>query len=136
MKRTGFKPRAKPFSAKTRKPMSGKSAKRTAHHASQEGKDGLAYMMAVKTLPCVVCGIEPSEAHHCRCRPPYDERSIYQRMPSNLKSGPRDTIPLCTKCHRGANGYHTSPATWRERNGPDYRFIASTRAKINAMGVI
>jgi hypothetical protein len=128
VKRTGFKPRGKPFSAKARKPIKPKSTKRATQHASQQGKDDLAYMGRVKEMDCAACGRHgPSDAHHCKDKPPFDERDIYQRLPIGCKSGPQDTIPLCKDCHQGANGYHTSPKLWNERHGPDYGFLTFVR---------
>ena len=115
MKRTGFKSRGKPLSAK--KPMNKVSAKRKAYRASEEGKAGITHMLAVKQLPCCICGVEgQSEAHHCRSG---------GMMRDDLK-----TIPLCPECHRGPSGYHMAKRTWEAANGPDHGYIEQTLERL------
>lgn len=80
--------------------------------------EGLAHMMAVKSLPCVVCGCPaPSEAHHC----------ISLRYGSR-KVSDFDTIPLCYACHRGPQGIHANKAAWEARHGPDTGFLPRVAA--------
>jgi len=121
MKRSGF--------SSQRKPMAQKSRKRAKQHASSEGKADLAYMGRVKQLPCCVCRKPgPSDAHHCKDKPPQVLESVYQIVPWGCKSGPRDVIPLCKAHHQdGPEAYHVSPADWNEANGPDYGYILETR---------
>lgn len=122
---------------KPRKGMRKVSKKRAQHRASQVGKDGLAYMAAVKQLPCVICRAPPpSDAHHCKSKPPANEPHAYERLPAaGRKSGDRDTIPLCHDgCHQeGPLAFHMGQRSWEARNGPDYQFIPSTRAAVAAM---
>lgn len=121
---------------KPRKRMSAKSKKRTAQHTSSEGQADLAYMGCVKQLPCVVCGAYGVDAHHCKDLPPMGECGPYDKSPhTHGRSGARDTIPLCPHdCHNGGPlSLHKNRRAWRERNGPDYKFIPATRAKVAAM---
>lgn len=97
------------------------SKKRAKHRASAEGKAGLAYMRAVKGLPCCICGAAPpSEAHHVIC-------GRY----STRKASDFDTIPLCAWCHRiGPESVHNAKASFEARHGPDHAFVPLTRAKL------
>lgn len=119
MKRTGLKPRSKPLTAKTR--INPVSAKRRKHRASREGQEATAYMLAVKRLPCCICGAPPpSEAHHC----------ISGRY-SARKSSDWHTIPLCAKHHRiGPDAIHEGKASWEARHGPDTDYIEQTQIAI------
>jgi hypothetical protein len=72
---------------------------------------GIAHMMRVKALRCVVCHRPgPSEAHHCRS--------------GGMARDDFKTIPLCVNCHRGPHGYHTRKRTWEAENGPDHEYLA------------
>ncbi len=116
------------------KPLPRTSRKRAKQHASSEGKADLAYMGRVKQLPCCVpgCGAAaPSDAHHCKDKPPQVLENVYQKLPWGCKSGPKDTIPLCKIHHQhGPDAYHVSPARWNEANGPDYGYIIETRRQL------
>ena len=96
----------------------------------------MAYMRAVKQLPCCVCGAPPpSDAHHCTHRPLDGEPHAYTLEPAaGRRSGDRDTIPLC-KCHHqtGPEAIHNGKASWRMKHGPDFGFIPATRAAVAAM---
>ena len=108
LKRTGFKSRGKPLTAK--KPMRKRSPKKAAYMASQERKDALAHMGRVKQLPCIVCAAPPpSEAHHC--------------TGDGMARDDMKTIPLCYACHRGPRGYHAAKRTWEANNGKDYDLV-------------
>lgn len=100
------------------------SAKRAAHRASKAGQDGLAYMRAVKRLPCAVCGAPPpSDAHHC----------IHDRY-GVRKASDCSVIPLCKTHHQdGPEAIHNGKETWRAKHGADHGFIKSTRAAVAAM---
>lgn len=100
------------------KPMRKVSKKRAAHRASKDGQAGLAYMGAVKQLPCCICGAPPpSDAHHC----------FHDRYGA-LKENDFLTIPLCKLDHQdGPEAIHKIKRTWREMHGPDYGFVESTR---------
>lgn len=128
----GLKP-DKPEKA-PRKGMRRKSKKRAAQEASPEGRSDLEYMGNVKQEPCCACGKPgPSDAHHCKDKPPAGEPHAYKRLPIGCKSHARDTIPLCKMCHQdGPEAYHRSPVAWRAKHGPDYGFIPSTRAAVAA----
>src|SRR6056297_845812 len=127
MKRTALK-RKTPMqrgSAKLKaKRVNAVSRKRKAYRASEEGQIALAYMQAVKRLPCVVCGAPPpSEAHHC----------INGRFGSR-KTSDFDVIPLCAEDHHtGPLAIHNGSKAWAERNGPDTGYIEQTRAAVRAM---
>lgn len=110
MKRSPFKP--------SRKPMKRVSDKRRAYRASDEGQAALAYMAAVKGLPCVICGKPgPSEAHHV----------IHGRY-SARKASDFDVIPLCVAHHReGPEAIHSGKLTWAMKHGPDYSYIPAVR---------
>ena len=90
------------------------------------------YMLAVKRLTCCTCGRHgPSDAHHCRDLPDYDERGLYTRLPGAAqKSGDRDTIPLCQTCHWT---FHNRRSEFHRLYGKDYGFIAPTRALLADM---
>jgi len=118
MKRTGFKSRGKPLSAK--KPMNRTSKKRRNYRASDEGRAAMEYMGLVKQLPCCICNAPgPSEAHHCRSD--FMARDDFK------------TIPLCIPCHKGPNGYHGAKKPWEAKNGPDHGFVEETRKKVGEM---
>ena len=93
-----------------------------------------AYLGAVRQLPCCACGRHaPSEAHHCRDMPDYDERGLYERLPGAAqKSGDRDAIPLCGTCHWE---FHNRRLTFHALHGRDYTYIGPTRAAISKMEV-
>jgi len=115
VKRTGFKSRGKPIRKF--------SAKRKARRASQEGQQALAYMQAVKQLPCAVCGAAPpSDAHHVIC----------DRY-GTAKASDWDTVPLCKAHHQdGPEAIHNGKASWRAKHGPDYGYIESTASLVLA----
>lgn len=114
LKRTGFT--SKP------KPMRKVSAKRRAYRASEEGKAAMAYMRAVKSLPCCVCGAPgPSDAHH----------PIHDRY-GTRKASDFDVVPLCKIHHQdGPNAIHNGKQSWREQHGPDHGFIDQTRKAVD-----
>lgn len=92
-----------------------------------------AYMAEVKQLPCCVCGAPPpSDAHHCQHWPDDIENHPYTRLPgAAMKSGDRDTIPLCKADHQdGPEAFHRGKETWREKHGPDYSYIERTRQAV------
>jgi len=97
------------------------SAKRKAHRASDEGQAALAYMRAVKGLPCCICGHPPpSDAHHPICGR-YGTR----------KASDWDVIPLCKAHHQdGPDAIHNNKALWASRHGPDTDYIAPTKARL------
>lgn len=113
------------------------SKRRQKARQSAEGQAGLAYMRAVKMLPCVACGRPgPNDAHHCKDTPPDGKPGLYDRLPAaGRKSGDRDTIPLCPEHHRAPypDAYHTNRTAWAERHGPDYSHIGPTRAAVAAL---
>ena len=119
MKRSGFKNRGMPLTART--PVRKVSKKRAAHRASRAGKDEMAYMAAVKEHPCIVCRrMGPSDAHHC----------IHGRYGARKPSGYK-TIPLCKWCHQdGPEAIHRGKRSWEEKHGPDYSYIGQVRAQL------
>lgn len=120
----------------TRARLPARSKKRAAFHASDIGQGELEYMGAVKTLHCRSCNAPPpSDAHHCKDKPAFDERGLYVTLPIGRKSSGWDTIPLCKECHTDSDtAYHRDRAGWVQRNGPDYGHIAPTRAAVAALG--
>lgn len=113
LKRTGF--------TSKRKPMKARSDKRKAYRASDEGQAALAYLKAVKGLPCCVCGAPPpSDAHHVIC----------DRFGAR-KSSDWDAIPLCKKHHQdGPEAIHNGKASWVALHGPDWGYIDQTQLQI------
>jgi hypothetical protein len=89
-----------------------------------------AYIGEVKALDCRACGRHgPSDAHHCRDKPDFDERGLYSRLPAmRRKSGDRDAIPLCTECHWL---FHNRRGEFHALYGKDYRMIASIRSALD-----
>lgn len=118
MKRTPLK-RKTPLTAKTR--IRKVSAKKRAYRASAEGQEAMAYMAAVKQLPCCICGAHgPSDAHHV----------IHGRYGSR-KSSDFDVIPLCRSCHLdGPHAIHRGKETWEKLHGPDYSYIEAAREAV------
>lgn len=63
--------------------------------AEQKGGDP-AYLAEVRTLPCLKCGSDPSEAAHVRfASAAFGKASGMQRKPSDAHC-----VPLCAGCHR------------------------------------
>lgn len=119
MKRTGFSGK--------RKPMKRVSDKRKAFRASNEGQEALAYMAAVKRLPCAVCGAPgPSIAHHC-----------FHGRYGSRKASDFDVIPLCSEHHDYPHpeAIHSGKERWAAKHGPDYGFIRATRERLSAAGL-
>ena len=89
------------------------------------------YLRRVRELPCAACGAPaPSEAHHCRDTPPYDEQGAYKSLPGyGQKSADEDAIPLCGPdgCHKL---FHMERAEFYRLYGKDYSYIALTRANL------
>lgn len=104
--------RKTPLRSKTR--MAPVSAKRRKHRDSAEGKAGLAHMLRVKQLPCVICWRHgPSDAHHC----------IHDRYGTDKRSD-FAVIPLCKAHHQdGPDAIHNGKATWRAKYGADYEYL-------------
>ena len=87
------------------------------------------YLRKVRELPCAACGAPaPSEAHHPKDRPPFEEMGTYKFFPSyGQKSADEDAIPLCRACH---DMYHRSTGEFHRRYGPDYSYIPLTRENL------
>ncbi len=99
------------------------------YQKAPKAKRDPAYLAAVRALPCVCCGKQPVEAHHCRDMPVHDERGLYDRVPgAALKSSDRDAIPLCPHHHRM---FHLNRSEFHAEYGRDYGFIGPTRAAIS-----
>ncbi|MCA0961184.1 hypothetical protein [Salipiger bermudensis] len=113
------------------------SDKRRKHRASASGQADLEYMRRVRALPCCACGKHgPSDAHHCRDLPDFNERGLYDRLPgAGSKSGDRDTIPLCGGPHGCHSLFHGDRAEFHRLHGKDYGFIAPTRATLSNMEI-
>ena len=61
----------------------------------ESGKDE-AYLAAIRQLPCLKCGGEPSEAAHVRMQ----SGTYNKRSGMGMKPDDRYALPLCTACHR------------------------------------
>lgn len=100
------------------------------HQKPEKVAPDLPYLRRVRGLSCCACGRPgPSEAHHCRDLPDYDEQGLYQRLPAAAqKSGDRDAIPLCPFCHRL---FHLRRGEFHALYGRDYSHIGPTRARLS-----
>ncbi len=82
-------------------------------------------MLAVKMLPCVVCGrAGPNDAHHCQS----------DRFGAR-KVSDYEVIPLCPRHHRheyGPGAYHYSKRAWEEKHGPDHGFLDLVARQLSA----
>ena len=54
------------------------------------------YLAMIRTLPCLRCGMEPSEAAHIR----YASAAFGKASGLGKKPDDRHTAPLCAGCHR------------------------------------
>lgn len=61
----------------------------------ESGQD-VAYLAMIRTLPCLKCGMEPSEAAHVR----YASAAFGKASGLGKKPSDSDTVPLCAGCHR------------------------------------
>lgn len=59
------------------------------------GRD-LDYLAMVRTLPCLRCGMEPSEAAHVR----FSSAAFGKGSGLSKKPDDRFSVPLCAGCHR------------------------------------
>lgn len=106
------------------------SKRRQKARQSAEGQAGLAYMRAVRELPCVICDafgepqLSPTAAHH----------PIHGRY-SARKAPDLTCIPLCEGHHQGLLdtsklALHQRPSEWRRTYGPDADYIAVTQDRL------
>lgn len=104
------------------------------HQKPERVKADNAYLNKVRQMRCITCGAPaPSEAHHCRDLPDFDERGLYQRLPGAArKSGDHDAVPLCPPCHWL---FHNRRSEFHAKYGKDYGFIGPTRAAADAMEI-
>jgi hypothetical protein len=88
-----------------------------------------AHIGAIKACDCIACGrAGPSEAHHCRDLPDFNDRDIYMRVPgAGMKSADEDALPLCQPCHRM---FHLERAEFHALYGKDYLLIPLARALV------
>lgn len=62
------------------------------------------YLEAVRAMPCLKCGMEPSEAAHVRfASAAFGKASGMQRKPEDAYA-----VPLCAGCHRLDRGHQHS----------------------------
>ncbi len=120
MKRSGFirkePPPLKKVALTRRTPLRKQSPKRVAYRRSEAGKAGLAHMLRVKGLGCLICGSHPAEFHH-------------EGKPRNDLRG----LPLCPKHHRreyGPGAYHYSPKAFYALHGPSEALLARVAAML------
>ena len=78
-----------------------------------------AYLDAVASLSCAVCGAEPVHVHHVR-----NSFGMAQRAPHFL------TIPLCAACHTGENGVHGDRALLRIYKTNELDLLADTIRRV------
>ena len=139
MKRSGFKTRSKPLQAKQvrqriRRRMKARSGKPKARKSATGPLVDIAYANAVREMDCCACGAPgPSDIHHCKDKPPADEK-VYVYCPGyGERSADRDGIPLCRfGCHAL---YHRDPAKFHDLYGCDYQYIPTTRAAVYFMEI-
>lgn len=116
--------------AQPRKGMRKVSAKKAAYRRSEQGQEDLAYMAAVKSLPCVICDafgmiqLSPTQAHH-----PIHGRFATRKAPD------RTCIPLCEGHHQGLRdttkiALHQHPSKWKRLYGEDNEYIAVTQDRV------
>ena len=124
----------KPLQRRTK--MRQKSRKRVEHYASPEGRNDLAYLGLVRSLPCCICEAfgmtqtSPTEAHHPIC-----ERHSSERAPDH------EAIPLCMCHHQGLRfdrdrsklAIHQGKESWALEYGSDREWIAATQDKIASL---
>lgn len=98
-------------------------------------RKGQNYLDRVRGCACWACGKPgPSEAHHCRDMPDFDERHIYTRMPgAGRTSDDRDALPLCSDDHRL---FHLARKEFHRRYGRDYRMLDEFRALLDEQDTI
>ena len=91
--------------------------------------DNPQYLRDVRELACIACGRPgPTEPHHCKDKPPFEEQGIDKRLPSTSKrSADEDTIPLCPPDHRM---FHLERPKFHALYGKDYTYIAATREAV------
>lgn len=107
-----------------RTPIAPRSKKRAERYNTPEGQEALAYMKAVKDLPCCICDAPPpSDAHHV----------IHDRN-SAARSSDFDVIPLCKAHHQhGPVAIHNAKRAWRAAFGPDHSYIEATKKRVAAL---
>lgn len=79
------------------------------------------YLAWIRTLPCAVCGAQPSEAAHTG-----SDGGI------SMKASDYSAIPLCSHCHRmSSDSYHAlGRDEFEERHGLD---LAAIRRRLNRL---
>jgi hypothetical protein len=98
-----------------RKPLPKRSAKRKAYMRSAARVDGVAHMMRVKALGCMICG-DQAEFHH-EAKPRSDMRGL----------------PLCPPHHRrefGVGAYHYSPKAFYALHGTSEELLGKVSAML------
>ncbi len=120
MKRTPFirkePPPLKKVELARKTPIRKRSPKRAKYMASPEREAGVAHMLAVKALGCMICGA-PAEFHH-------------EGKPRNDFRG----LPLCPRHHKtefGPGAYHYSPKAFYALHGPSEELLARVAEMLN-----
>lgn len=88
------------------------------------------FLKLVRSLPCVVCGKFPVEAHHPR-------GSKYETG-IGLKAEDRFAIPLCPKHHRtGGHSFavHAGQQAFEQRYGTHAKLMKKRDALLNAQAL-
>lgn len=91
----------------------------------KRGED-LEHLNRVRELPCCICGMEPSEAHHIRDG----------QVGMGQKASDYEAIPLCFICHRVGpySIHHMGTRAWEEWIGKSQRdFMDETLKRLDAM---
>lgn len=93
------------------------------------------YLAKVRLLPCLKCGMEPSEAAHVK----YSCAALGKTNKLGKRPDDCDTVPLCASCHREArDAQHqgNERAFWERLNLNPYliaRDLYAQRADFTAM---
>ncbi len=75
-----------------------------------------AHLARVRSLPCLICGTVPSEAHHIR-----------QGVGMGQKAGDHEAINLCAWHHRtGPMAFHAGPGVFQAIHGTERELLART----------
>lgn len=112
---------------RAKKRINPRSDKKVAYRASSDGQRDLAYMGAVRDMPCIICRLHeepqqsPTQFHH----------TIHGRF-GTRRTPDRDGIGLCEGHHLGMIdtskiAVHAEPERWKELYGQDTDYIEKTR---------
>lgn len=106
------------------------SAKKREYRKSEAGREGSAYLRAVRDLPCCICleygmrQLSPTQAHHC-----IHGRHGTRKVPDKM------SLPLCEGHHQGLIdttkiAVHREPDKWKAAYGADTDWISWTEERV------